>query len=87
MRKTNRQQGSYKPQVAPPPPGQARKPARETPTTGFFLVVDGQIKEEFKTRDAAHARATTLKRRFPALQIRIFDAEANQSETVEGAEA
>ena len=87
MRKSNRQQrSSYKPQVAATPPRQARKPARETPTTGFVLVVDGQMKDEFKTKDAAHARAMSLKQRFPALQIRIFDAEANRSETVERAE-
>jgi hypothetical protein len=79
MRKSFRQEAA--------PPGPARKPARETPTTGFVLVVDGQMKGEFKTAEAARARAEGLKRRFPALQVRIFDAQSKCVETVELAEA
>jgi hypothetical protein len=73
-------------QDAAPPPRPARKSARETPTSGFVLVVDGQMKGEFKTADAARARAESMKRRFPALQIRVFDAQARRSETIELAE-
>jgi hypothetical protein len=76
---------SYKQQTVPAE-RPARKSARETPTSGFVLVVDGQMKGEFKTADAARTRAAALKQRFPALQVRIFDAQAKRSETVELAE-
>jgi hypothetical protein len=85
MRKPFRQEAFRQEGALPTRP--ARKSARETPTTGFVLVVDGQMKGEFKTADAARARAEGLKRRFPALQVRIFDAQAKRSETVELAEA
>jgi hypothetical protein len=46
----------------------------ELPKTGFALEVDGRIKTEFDTREGADRGAIELKRRFPMLQIRIYDA-------------
>jgi hypothetical protein len=47
------------------------------------LVVDGQAKKEFDTQDRALKAAKELKGRFPNLQVKVFDAENKQSETVE----
>ena len=57
------------------------------PTSGYALIVDGQAKKEFDTRDCALKAATELKGRFPILQIKVFDAEKKQSETIELATA
>ncbi len=48
----------------------------ELPKTGFALEVDGRIKTEFDTKEGADRGAIELKRRFPMLQIRIYDAAA-----------
>jgi hypothetical protein len=50
----------------------------ELPKNGFALEIDGRLKTEFSTREGAEQGAIELKRRFPMLQIRIYDA-ASQS--------
>jgi hypothetical protein len=55
----------------------------DLPTSGFALVVDGQAKKDFDTQDLALKAARELKRRFPNLQVKVFDAERKQSETIE----
>jgi hypothetical protein len=57
------------------------------PTSGFALIVDGHAKTEFETRDQALKAATDLKRRFPMLQVKIYDAETRRSESIEMAAA
>jgi hypothetical protein len=57
------------------------------PTSGYVLVVDGQAKMEFDTQDRALKAARELKGRFPNLQVKVFDAENKQSETIELAAA
>jgi hypothetical protein len=52
------------------------------PTSGYALVVDGQAKKEFDNRDRALKSARELKGRFPNLQVKVFDAENRQSETI-----
>jgi hypothetical protein len=59
----------------------------ELPTSGFVLVVDGQLKTEFKTKDRALKAARDLKSRFPILQVKIYDAEDKRSEEIELAAA
>jgi hypothetical protein len=74
--------------IAPAPaPRRTTRATPEAPSTGYALVVDGQMKGEFKTHDAAHARAESLKRRFPALQVQIFDAEKKRFEPIAVADA
>ncbi|OKO91717.1 hypothetical protein AC629_01830 [Bradyrhizobium sp. NAS80.1] len=46
----------------------------ELPKTGFAIEIDGLLKTEFSTKEGAEHGAIELKRRFPMLQIRIFDA-------------
>jgi hypothetical protein len=48
----------------------------ELPKNGFALEIDGRFKTEFSTLEGAEHGAIELKRRFPMLQIRIFDAAA-----------
>jgi hypothetical protein len=48
--------------------------ARELPDSGYALEVDGRMKAEFATRDGAKAGGEELKRRFPMLRVRIYDA-------------
>jgi hypothetical protein len=70
-----------------PAPRRTSRATPETLTSGYALVVDRQMKGEFKTHDAARHRAESLKRRFPALQVQIFDAEKKHFERVELTEA
>jgi hypothetical protein len=57
--------------------------SNELPKTGFALEIDGRIKTEFDTREGAESGAIELKRRFPALQIRVYDAQTNSRHEVQ----
>jgi hypothetical protein len=57
------------------------------PTGGYALIVDGLVKSEFKTKEGAEKGARELKRRFPMLQIKVYDAEAKRNEEVGLADA
>ena len=58
------------------------KTTLELPQTGYALVVDGHVKTEFATKEGAQKGAEDLKRRFPMLQIKVFDAQSQRSEDV-----
>jgi hypothetical protein len=53
------------------------------PTNGYALIVDGETKKDFGTRDRALKSARELKARFPNLQVKVFGAENKQNETIE----
>jgi hypothetical protein len=53
------------------------------PDSGYALEVDGRLKAEFATRDGVKTGAEELKKRFPLLQIRIYDAQTKTREDVE----
>jgi hypothetical protein len=53
------------------------------PASGYALEVDGRLKAEFATRDGARAGGEELKRRFPTLQIRIYDVETMAREEIQ----
>jgi hypothetical protein len=57
--------------------------SHELPASGYALEVDGRLKTEFATRDGAKTGAEELKKRFPMLQIRIYDAQTQTREDVE----
>ena len=59
-----------------------QKITRGLPTKGYAVVVDGLIKTEFETREGAAKGARELKCRFPALQIKIYDAGAKSDQEV-----
>lgn len=54
----------------------------ELPASGCALEVDGRLKAEFATRDGARAGGEELKKRFPMLQIRIYDTQTNAREEI-----
>lgn len=56
---------------------------REPPVSGYALEVDGRLKAEFATKDGAKAGAEELKRRFPMLRVRIYDAETKAREEIQ----
>src|SRR5689334_10584650 len=44
------------------------------PTDGFVMEVDGRMKLRFDDSSAAQKAAVELKRRFPMLQVKVYDA-------------
>jgi hypothetical protein len=56
-----------------------------SPTEGFSLEVDGKIKSQHPTAEAAMAIAAELKRKFPVLQVAVYDAVAKTRTLVEAA--
>lgn len=56
--------------------------ARELPASGYALEVDGRLKAEFATMDGAKSGAEELKKRFPMLRIRIYDAQTKTREEI-----
>jgi hypothetical protein len=44
---------------------------------------EDRVKREFNTEEAAVKAAKDLKGRFPMLQVKVYDAEMRQSETIE----
>nr|WP_157088327.1 hypothetical protein [Bradyrhizobium jicamae] len=76
-----RQQRTQRSPVAAPATT-TRAPA-DLPTSGYALIADGHAKREFKTQDFAFQAARDLKTRFPNLQIKVYDAEAERAEQIE----
>ncbi|KYK45216.1 hypothetical protein A1D31_35685 [Bradyrhizobium liaoningense] len=56
--------------------------AWELPVSSYALEGDGRLRAEFVTRDGARAGAAELKKRFPLLPIRIYDAQTNACEDI-----
>lgn len=56
---------------------------RALPASGYALEVDGRLKAEFATRDGARAGAEELKKRFPILQVKIYDVETKAREEIQ----
>lgn len=54
--------------------------AHELPALGYALEAAGRLKTEFATRDGARTGAEELKKRFPMVQIRIYDAHTKTRE-------
>jgi hypothetical protein len=67
-------------QISAPAPMHKSNP--ELPTSGYALVVDGQVKAEFKTEEGARRGAEDLKQRFPMLQIRVYDAKSKRIDDI-----
>ena len=55
---------------------------RELPDQGYALEVDGRMKAEFATMDGARAGGQELKKRFPMLRVRIYDAQTKTREEI-----
>jgi hypothetical protein len=59
-----------------------QKITRVLPNRGYAVVVDGLVKTEFETQEGAAKGARELKGRFPALQIKIYDAGTKSDQEV-----
>jgi hypothetical protein len=61
-------------------------PAHIHPTEGFFLEVDAKIKSQHPTLEAAMKSGAELKRKFPMVQVTIYDAAAKTRALLEAGE-
>jgi hypothetical protein len=57
--------------------------ANAVPTEGYGLEVDGWIKSQYPTVEAAAKVGLELKQKYPNLQIRVFDAKQRTHTAVE----
>ena len=52
------------------------------PTMGYALEVDGRLKAEFETKDGVRTGAAELKKRFPTLRVKVYDAQTKTEEEI-----
>jgi hypothetical protein len=45
------------------------------PTKGYSLEVDGKLKAQFATSESAFEAGIELKKKFPFIQVRVYDAQ------------
>jgi hypothetical protein len=64
-----------------------QRASTDTASTDYGLIVDGLRKAEFKTRENALKAAMDMKKRFPRLQVKVFNPETKLSETIDLATA
>lgn len=60
-------------------------PPNSYPTEGFSVEVDGKIKSQHPTVEAATTIGAELKRKFPVLQVTVYDAAAKTRTPIEAA--
>jgi hypothetical protein len=58
-------------------------PANVILTEGYGLEVDGKMKSQHASSDAAFKAGLELKNRFPVVQVKIFDAKEQTRTVVE----
>jgi hypothetical protein len=49
-------------------------PANLRPTEGYILEVDGKFKSEYETSEAAMKAGLELKKKYPHIQVKVYDA-------------
>jgi hypothetical protein len=57
--------------------------ARELPIEGYAREVDGRLKTEFETKEGAWTGAEELKKRFPMLRVKVYDAKTKTREEIQ----
>ncbi len=58
--------------------------ANVLPTEGYVLEIDGKFKSEYETSDAAMKAGLELKKKYPYLQVIVYDAK-ERTRTLVGA--
>jgi hypothetical protein len=58
-------------------------PAGTIPSKGYVLEIDGKFKSEFETSDAAMKSALQLKKKYPQIQVNVYDAKERTRTLVE----
>jgi hypothetical protein len=53
------------------------------PLEGFAVAVDGKVKSAFKTTEEAFKTGLEIKRKFPVVQVAVYDAEKGTRVLVE----
>ncbi len=53
------------------------------PSEGFVLEVDGKFKSEYETSEQAMKAGSELKKKYPQIQVKIYDAKARTRTPVE----
>ena len=48
--------------------------ANVLPTEGYVLEIDGKFKSEYKTSEAAMKAGLELKKKYPHIQVKVYDA-------------
>lgn len=70
--------GMKEPTVEQPTNTDTKRPknpsASTIPSEGYVLEIDGKLKSEFETSEAAMKSALELKKRYPQIQINVYDA-------------
>jgi hypothetical protein len=56
------------------------------PSKGYVLEIDGKFKSEFETSDAAMKSALDLKKKYPQIQVNVYDAKEHARTLVDLAE-
>jgi hypothetical protein len=57
--------------------------ANTIPSQGYVLEVDGKFKSEFQTSEAAIKSALELKKKYPQIQVNVYDAKEHARTLVE----
>ena len=58
-------------------------PANAVLTEGFGLEIDGKMKSQHESSDAAMKAGLELKKRFPVIQVKVLDAKEQTRTIVE----
>jgi hypothetical protein len=81
--KKDAEKKNVEPQDAEPGERPKNLRANSVPTDGFGLEVDGKMKSQHPSSDAAFKAGQELKRKFPLIQVKVFDAKAQTRTIVE----
>ena len=57
--------------------------ASTIPSEGYVLEIDGKLKSEFETAEAAMKSALELKKKYPQIQVNVYDAKERARTLVE----
>jgi hypothetical protein len=60
--------------------------ANRIPSEGYVLEIDGKFKTEFETSEAAMKAALELKKKYPPIQVNVYDAKEHTRTLVEPTE-
>lgn len=57
--------------------------ANALPTEGYVVEVDGKLKAEYSAPEAAFAAGREIKKNYPSVQVKIYDAKERTRTTVD----
>ena len=58
-------------------------PANIRPTEGYILEVDGKFKSKYESSEAAMKTGLELKKKYPHIQVKVYDAKERTRTPVE----